>query len=101
MRFTSSFIALSLVAIVANAQDIIAWSGRACNGDEGLEVQCDGGCIDFTGRHSFKIFESPAKAVNLFAGANCSGERFAFGKEKAGVCINVQVGSPVQSLRCS
>ncbi|KAJ7926121.1 hypothetical protein B0H13DRAFT_1599926 [Mycena leptocephala] len=55
MRFTVSLLAAVVLAIQANAQQIIAFSGDTCNGGQGGEVPCDGTCFDFTGRHSYEV----------------------------------------------
>ena len=55
MRFTISLLAAVVLAIQANAQQIIAFSGDTCNGGQGGEVPCDGTCFDFTGRHSYEV----------------------------------------------
>ncbi|KAJ7595265.1 hypothetical protein C8J56DRAFT_883484 [Mycena floridula] len=47
------FVAVFVAALNVNG-DIIAWSGDACNGAEGANVACNGGCISFDGRHSFE-----------------------------------------------
>lgn len=58
MRLLS--LALTVVSMVAymavpSAADIIAFSGSECDGDEGLNVPCDGSCHQFTGRESFEV----------------------------------------------
>ncbi|KAJ7926109.1 hypothetical protein B0H13DRAFT_1862618 [Mycena leptocephala] len=80
MRFTISLLAAVVLAIQANAQQIIAFSGDTCNGGQGGEVPCDGTCFDFTGRHSYEIFSSTA-SVSLFSGSDCTGQEFPFGPD--------------------
>ncbi|KAJ7926124.1 hypothetical protein B0H13DRAFT_1500537, partial [Mycena leptocephala] len=77
-----SLLAVIVLAIQTNAQQIIAFSGDSCNGGQGGEVPCDGTCFDFTGRHSYEvngadIFSSTA-TVSLFSGGNCTGQEFTF-----------------------
>ena len=55
MRFTLALVAAALFALNVAAQDVIAWSGDSCNGDEGADVPCSGECISFDGRHSFEV----------------------------------------------
>ena len=40
--FTLSIVAAVLLVVLNVNADIIAWSGSACNGDEGDNVPCDG-----------------------------------------------------------
>ncbi|KAJ6558268.1 hypothetical protein B0H19DRAFT_946280, partial [Mycena capillaripes] len=47
-------VAAALCAVQVTA-DLVAWSGNACNGAEGVNIICDGTCFDFTGRHSFEV----------------------------------------------
>ncbi|KAF7359700.1 hypothetical protein MVEN_00694500 [Mycena venus] len=100
MRFTISLLAAVVLAIQANAQQIMAFSGNSCDGGQGGEVPCDGTCFDFTGRHSYKIFSSTAD-VSLFSGADCTGQEFPFGPDPAGQCINVNTGTSISTFRCT
>ncbi|KAJ6454842.1 hypothetical protein C8R45DRAFT_846186 [Mycena sanguinolenta] len=99
MHLPITFLAVILVVQV-NAKHLVAWSGSDCNGAEGLKVSCDGTCNSFSGRHSFKALGSSA-TVKLFSGADCTKEKFTFGPERAGECINVNTGTPITSFRCS
>lgn len=62
MCFTISLLAVVVLAIQANARQIITCSGDSCNGGQGGEVPCDGTCFDFTGRHSYEV--SSADVLN-------------------------------------
>ncbi|KAJ6473773.1 hypothetical protein C8R45DRAFT_1011849 [Mycena sanguinolenta] len=99
MHLAISFLAV-ILAVQVNAQNIIAWSGSSCNGAEGLEVACDGTCFDFTGRHSYEVLGSSG-TVELFAGADCTGEQFTFGPDPSGECINVNTGTSISTFRCT
>ncbi|KAJ7581915.1 hypothetical protein C8J56DRAFT_958517 [Mycena floridula] len=96
----SVLVAVFFAALGVNA-DIIAWSGDACNGAEGLNVACNGGCIAFDGRHSFEVVSGRNECVVLFEGDGCTGEAFNFGSEVSGQCINVNTGTPIGSFSCS
>ncbi|KAK7039848.1 hypothetical protein R3P38DRAFT_2515114 [Favolaschia claudopus] len=98
--FTSAFVAAIALALHANAQSIIGFSGDSCNGSQGDSVACNGACIDFSGRHSFEVFGSAANVV-LFAGGGCSGESFNFGTEQPNNCINVNTGTAINSFQCT
>ncbi|KAJ7912462.1 hypothetical protein B0H13DRAFT_1613566 [Mycena leptocephala] len=100
MRFTISLFTVVVLAIQANAQQIIAFSGDTCNGGQGGEVPCDGTCFDFTGRHSYEIFSSTA-TVSLFSGSDCTGQEFPFGPDPAGQCINVNTGTAISTFSCT
>ncbi|KAJ7511166.1 hypothetical protein B0H11DRAFT_1845022 [Mycena galericulata] len=100
MRFTLSLLVAVLLTIQVNAQNFIAWSGSVCDGDEGLEVPCTGGCGNFQNRHSFEVLNAEG-SVLLFEGTGCSGEEFNFGAETPGECINVNTGTNIQSFICT
>ncbi|KAJ6470956.1 hypothetical protein C8R45DRAFT_836621 [Mycena sanguinolenta] len=99
--FTASLIAAVLVSAMAVKGDIIAWSGDACNGDEGNNVPCDGSCRSFDGRHSFEVVTGGTHCVTLFEDDGCVGQTFQFGVEAEGQCINVNTGTPIGSFTCS
>ncbi|KAJ7912463.1 hypothetical protein B0H13DRAFT_1613554, partial [Mycena leptocephala] len=91
-----------VLAIQANAQQIIAFSGDTCNGGQGGEVPCDGTCFDFTGRHSYEIIDfSSTATVSLFSGSDCTGQEFPFGPDPAGQCINVNTGTAISTFSCT
>ncbi|KAJ7824933.1 hypothetical protein B0H13DRAFT_1658232 [Mycena leptocephala] len=100
MRFTTSLLAVVVLAIQASAQQIKAFSGDSCNGGEGGEFPCDGTCFDFTGRHSYEIFGSTA-TVSLFSGDDCTGKEFTFSPDFAGQCINVNTGTAISTFSCT
>ncbi|KAJ7612649.1 hypothetical protein FB45DRAFT_939474 [Roridomyces roridus] len=104
MRFTTQFILnaviLSLGLSHASAQSVVAFSGSACDGDEGDTDACNGSCHSFQNRHSFHIVGSAANVV-LFEGTGCTGEGFNFGTEQPGACVNVNTGTNVQSFMCT
>ncbi|KAF7293355.1 hypothetical protein MKEN_00837400 [Mycena kentingensis (nom. inval.)] len=89
----------ALLALKANA-DLRAASGNSCDGDQGEDVPCNGGCFGFSGRHSF-VITSGTHNVVLFSGDGCTGEQFNFGSESQGNCINVNTGTSVLSGRCT
>ncbi|KAF7346635.1 hypothetical protein MSAN_01801000 [Mycena sanguinolenta] len=88
-----------LFAIQANAQSFVAWSGSACDGDEGDVVACDGTCFPFGGRHSYEVLGTSA-TVALFVDGGCTGEQFTFGPDPPGECINVNTGTDIESFLC-
>ncbi|EJD44790.1 hypothetical protein AURDEDRAFT_166269 [Auricularia subglabra TFB-10046 SS5] len=98
------FAAIALAALMAAipTKAIIAWSGDACNGDEGANVACDGNCIPFGGRHSF-IADSPGvggtHCVAFFVNGGCTGQMFNFTNQQ-GQCTNVNTGTDIESFRC-
>ncbi|KAJ7853420.1 hypothetical protein B0H13DRAFT_1642914 [Mycena leptocephala] len=94
MCFTISLLAVVVLAIQANAQQIITCSGDSCNGGQGGEVPCDGTCFDFTGRHSYEIFSSTA-TVSLFSGGDCTGKEFTFGPWP------VNTGTGISTFSCT
>ncbi|EJD46428.1 hypothetical protein AURDEDRAFT_164662 [Auricularia subglabra TFB-10046 SS5] len=98
MRFSAStfLVAAALAAIPVHA--FTAWSGGACNGGQGADAACNGGCGDFRDRHSFKA-GSGTHCVALYAGTNCGGQRFNFTGQSQ-QCTNVNTGTNIQSYRC-
>ncbi|KAJ4472227.1 hypothetical protein J3R30DRAFT_1055860 [Lentinula aciculospora] len=107
MRFisldvTTVFAAVVLFSSLTNvAADIIAWSGNACDGDEGANVACDGSCHSFVNRHSFEVVASGTHCVTFFEGDGCTGEPFLFSGEGGSECINVNTGTSIGSFSCS
>ncbi|KAJ3847197.1 hypothetical protein EV368DRAFT_51588 [Lentinula lateritia] len=84
--------------------DFIAWSGNACDGDEGLNIPCDNGCDGFEGRHSFEVGQDPnfgTHCVTFYEDKGCSGEHFFFSGEGNSECINVNMGTSIGSFSCS
>ncbi|KAJ3909230.1 hypothetical protein F5879DRAFT_892831 [Lentinula edodes] len=84
--------------------DFIAWSGNACDGDEGLNVPCDNGCDGFEGRHSFEVGQDPnfgTHCVTFYEDEGCGGEHFFFSGEGNSECINVNTGTSIGSFSCS
>ncbi|GAW01878.1 hypothetical protein LENED_003498 [Lentinula edodes] len=78
--------------------DFIAWSGNACDGDEGLNVPCDNGCDGFEGRHSFEVVASGTHCVTFYEDEGCGGEHFFFSGEGNSECINVNTGTSIGSF---
>ena len=56
MRFTTFLIAVT-ASLIFPTHGFIAWSGDACDGDQGATAACDGSCGDFAGRHSFEVLK--------------------------------------------
>ncbi|KAJ7328909.1 hypothetical protein DFH08DRAFT_317683 [Mycena albidolilacea] len=100
MRFTISVLAAVFLAIQVNAAQLVAFSGSKCTGAKGSSASCNGGCHSFSGRHSFKLSGSSAK-VQLFTGSGCTGQKFTFGPDPAGECINVNTGTAISTFRCN
>ncbi|KAJ6460563.1 hypothetical protein C8R45DRAFT_842675 [Mycena sanguinolenta] len=100
MRFTISVLAIAFLAIQVNAAQLVAFSGSKCNGAKGGSASCNGGCLSFSGRHSYKLSGSSAK-VEVFTGSGCTGQKFTFGPDPAGECINVNTGASISSFRCN
>ncbi|EJD44453.1 hypothetical protein AURDEDRAFT_166543 [Auricularia subglabra TFB-10046 SS5] len=96
MRLTA-FVALALSAALP-AHAFIAWSGDACNGAQGADVACDGGCHSFSGRHSF-VAGNGNHCVAFFSSSGCNGQRFNFTNQGTS-CTNVNTGTDIQSFRC-
>ncbi|KAJ7194246.1 hypothetical protein GGX14DRAFT_378236 [Mycena pura] len=96
---TSSSLLAVLLAIQVNAQSLIAWSGNACDGSEGADVVCNGTCIDFAGRHSYEVLGSSA-TVSFFVNSGCTGQKFTFGPDPPGECVNVNTGTSINSFTC-
>ncbi|KAJ7252299.1 hypothetical protein C8J57DRAFT_1238181 [Mycena rebaudengoi] len=102
MRLTIALGATVLSAIQVNAQTLAAWTGSACNGDQGLTVPCDGSCHSFVGRHSFEVFGTNSALVHFFVNAGCVGPTtFVFGPDPPGECINVNTGTTISSFFCN
>ncbi|KAJ7644875.1 hypothetical protein FB45DRAFT_736239 [Roridomyces roridus] len=104
MRSSAQFLLSAVTVILAlalhvRAQTFTAFSGSACDGDEGSTVPCNGACGDFRNRHSFHVLGAPANVL-LFEGTGCTEEGFNFGTEQPGACINVNTGTNVQSFIC-
>lgn len=56
----AAFTTVALAVCVALAPSTVtagftAWSGDACDGDQGEDVGCAGECGIFTDRHSFRV----------------------------------------------
>ncbi|KAI0748186.1 hypothetical protein C8Q80DRAFT_1270624 [Daedaleopsis nitida] len=84
---------------------ITAFSGDNCDGGVGANVPCDGSCISFSGRHSFRVDGgSGGHCVTVFEDAHCGagagGPVFVFPNEDGG-CQNVNTGTDIQSFLCS
>ncbi|KJA16938.1 hypothetical protein HYPSUDRAFT_219152 [Hypholoma sublateritium FD-334 SS-4] len=104
MRFLSlALTAVSMVAYMAvpSSADIIAFSGGACDGDEGLNVPCDGSCHQFTGRESFEVVIGGLHCVTFFEDTGCNSLIATFPNEGNSLCSNVNTGTAVGSFRCS
>ncbi|KAJ4472285.1 hypothetical protein J3R30DRAFT_1062247 [Lentinula aciculospora] len=105
MRFISLtatvYATVMLISSTKVAGDFIAWSGNACNGDEGLNEPCDNSCGSFDSRHSFEVIIGGSHCVTLFEGDGCTGEAFLFEGEGNSECINVNTGTFIGSYRCS
>ncbi|KAJ7826257.1 hypothetical protein B0H13DRAFT_1657604 [Mycena leptocephala] len=116
MRFAVSLLAAVVLAIQANAQQIIAFSGDTCNGGQGGEVPCDGTCFDFTGRHSYEVSSADflnqgnadvdyrflvPRHLSPSSGSDCTGQEFPFGPDPAGQCINVNTGTAISTFSCT
>ncbi|KAJ7801582.1 hypothetical protein B0H14DRAFT_3489340 [Mycena olivaceomarginata] len=99
MRFAISVLAAAFLAIQVDATQLVAFSGNKCNGAKGGSASCNGGCVSFSGRHSYKLSGSSAK-VQLFTGSGCTGQKFTLGPDPAGECINVNTGTTINSFRC-
>ncbi|EJD44477.1 hypothetical protein AURDEDRAFT_166568 [Auricularia subglabra TFB-10046 SS5] len=93
-------LALAALLAASPATAFIAWSGSACNGDEGANVPCNGVCEPFCGRHSF-IADVPGvtHCVAFYVGGNCDGQRFNFTNQQ-GQCTNVNTGTGIESFQC-
>ncbi|KAJ7103764.1 hypothetical protein C8R44DRAFT_715833 [Mycena epipterygia] len=90
---------LSMLLIRATA-DVVGWSGNNCNGDEGLDVACDGTCFDFTGRHSIETIVSGSHCVAVFEDGFCGEEVAVFLNQGGGSCVTVSTGTTVNSFQC-
>ncbi|EJD45116.1 hypothetical protein AURDEDRAFT_165657 [Auricularia subglabra TFB-10046 SS5] len=98
MHFASFAVFALLTAVPTNA--FIAWSGDACNGDQGDTVSCDGTCFPFGGRHSFKAGTAGAShCVSFWVNSGCTGQRFNFTNQQD-QCTNVNTGTAINSFRC-
>ncbi|EJD36671.1 hypothetical protein AURDEDRAFT_174269 [Auricularia subglabra TFB-10046 SS5] len=94
----ATFIVAAVLAAGLPAQAFIAWSGDACDGDQGADVACDGSCFPFGGRHSF-VAGDGNHCVALFRDGDCVGQRFNFTNQGDG-CTNVNTGTDIESFRC-
>ncbi|EJD44438.1 hypothetical protein AURDEDRAFT_166527 [Auricularia subglabra TFB-10046 SS5] len=98
MQFTKFFFAGLVAALPATA--ITSFRGDDCDGFEGDDVACNGACISFSGRHSFRVGGgSNCNCVEMFSNGDCTGSRFDFPNEGTN-CQNVNTGGPANSFRC-
>ncbi|KAF9018263.1 hypothetical protein BDP27DRAFT_1251200 [Rhodocollybia butyracea] len=93
---------LVVLCVITNsaAQNFIAWSGIACNGDEGLNIPCDGSCHEFGGRNSYVIVSAGTFCPTFFANGGCTGGALPFNSSTLGECIPVNTGINLQSFSC-
>ncbi|KAF9062853.1 hypothetical protein BDP27DRAFT_1233022 [Rhodocollybia butyracea] len=105
MHISAATTLLAVLYMITNsaAQNLVAWSGNACDGDEGDSVPCDGSCHQFGGRHSYEasIVSSGTFCATLFEDTGCTGEAFFFNASPEGECINVNTGTDIESFSCS
>ncbi|KAJ7124091.1 hypothetical protein C8R43DRAFT_958775 [Mycena crocata] len=105
MRIISIAVCFPILAqLLPAAADIIAWSGSSCDGGQGGDVACDGGCIGFQDRHSFRVVESGSHCVSVFEDGNCNhlvGVYLNQGGISGSNCVNVNTGTAIPSSRVS
>ncbi|KAK6981554.1 hypothetical protein R3P38DRAFT_3293664 [Favolaschia claudopus] len=99
MRFTLTALITAVLALNAQAANLIAFSGETCDGAEGKEVGCNGECISFSGRHSFTILGGSANVV-AFSFEGCKGPALELGILGAGTCTHVNTGGAVGAILC-
>ncbi|KZV93431.1 hypothetical protein EXIGLDRAFT_788096 [Exidia glandulosa HHB12029] len=88
MRFYFAFFAALNAAIVPSALAFTTWSGKHCNGTEGITVPCDGMCHSFSPIHSFKTgADTGEHMVYTWYSAECPDIEFPFSyAEQHGQC---------------
>ncbi|PPQ93406.1 hypothetical protein CVT25_004723 [Psilocybe cyanescens] len=102
MHFTLVKLSLILVTLVSISKaDIVAFSGNTCDGNGGSNVKCDGKCIGFSGRHSYRVFPAGNHCVTYFQNNGCSVNVGSAQNPGNGACSNVNTGTAVNSIRCS
>lgn len=82
---------------------ITAFSGNNCDGGVGADVPCDGRCIAFSGRHSFRVDAgSGGHCVTFYADSSCpSGGGNGFFPNQNGQCTQVTLGTgTANAMRC-
>ncbi|EJD44449.1 hypothetical protein AURDEDRAFT_166539 [Auricularia subglabra TFB-10046 SS5] len=94
MQFTSFALAAVLAAVPAQA--FIAWSGDHCDGPQGNNVNLDGSCRSFGGRHSFNA--GSESCIKFYELGNCSGQRFTY-ENQGDRCTNVNTGTDIAAFR--
>lgn len=94
------YVCLAPVAVNAG---ITAFSGNNCDGAVGVDVACDGSCIPFSGRHSFRVDAgSGGHCVTFYADSSCpSGGGNGFFPNQDGQCTQVTLGTAsANAFRC-
>ncbi|KAJ7852549.1 hypothetical protein B0H13DRAFT_1643347 [Mycena leptocephala] len=100
--FTTFTVAAVLLGSFVVKAAIIAWSGDHCDGDEGGNAPCDGSCISFDGRHSFKVRTNLHATHRIRIKSCIFADSFQYGPLGASAgCINVNTGTGIGSFRCS
>jgi hypothetical protein len=66
MRLIITSLLTAVLFAALPTQAVTAWDGSNCNGAKGLDVPCNGSCIAFSGRHSFRVNVSLDDASRLY-----------------------------------